>query len=280
MLVELAIGDAYGAGFEYAAESFVTLHNAGARYVPHPRHTLEPGQYTDDTQMSIAVAEALLSDEPFSRELLARHFVGAFKRDPRPGYARGFQQLLESVADGEDLLARLVPRSDKSGAAMRAVPIGILPDTAEVKEKAALQARITHDTRDGVDAAVAVALASHFCVYALGSLDELGQFVASHLGDHWAAPYGGPVGPKGWMSARAAITAVARATSLRALLQDCVAFTGDVDTVAAIALGCAASSPAVERDLPQALVDGLESGPYGRGFLGALDRRLFSLAER
>jgi hypothetical protein len=46
MLLELAIGDAYGAGFEYANEMIVD--NNLSRYVPHPRHRPILGSYTDD----------------------------------------------------------------------------------------------------------------------------------------------------------------------------------------------------------------------------------------
>lgn len=38
MLLELAIGDAYGAGFEYADE-MIALNDL-SRYVKHPRHRL------------------------------------------------------------------------------------------------------------------------------------------------------------------------------------------------------------------------------------------------
>src|SRR5437764_14049243 len=83
MLVELAIGDAYGAGFEYAADSIVREKNNLSAYVQHPRHDIRPGCYTDDTQMSVAVAEAIVSDEPWTPATLAQRFVTAFKRDPR-----------------------------------------------------------------------------------------------------------------------------------------------------------------------------------------------------
>ncbi|WDD31005.1 hypothetical protein PQG02_19970 [Nostoc sp. UHCC 0926] len=45
MLLELAIADAYGAGFEYADEMIV--NNDLSRYVEHPRFRLIPGTYTD-----------------------------------------------------------------------------------------------------------------------------------------------------------------------------------------------------------------------------------------
>jgi hypothetical protein len=88
MLLELAIGDAYGAGLEYADE-LVSQYNNLAGYMQHPRHGTAPGQYTDDTQMSIAVAEAIVSGEPWTPKLLADALVRAFRRDPRDGNARG-----------------------------------------------------------------------------------------------------------------------------------------------------------------------------------------------
>ncbi len=61
MMIELAIGDAYGAGFEYAPDTFIREKNDLSAYVQPPRHTIKPGCYTDDTQMAIAVAEAMLT---------------------------------------------------------------------------------------------------------------------------------------------------------------------------------------------------------------------------
>ena len=54
-----AYADAYGAGFEYAEEMIV--NNDLSRYVEHPRFRLIPGSYTDDTQMSIAIAEVIVA---------------------------------------------------------------------------------------------------------------------------------------------------------------------------------------------------------------------------
>ena len=90
MLVELAVGDAYGAGLEYAPPEFVAEHNTLAGYVQNPRHPeLVPGRYTDDTQMTLAVAEALLAvelhGEAWTPALLADRFVDAYRRDPHPG---------------------------------------------------------------------------------------------------------------------------------------------------------------------------------------------------
>lgn len=274
MLIELAIGDAYGAAFEYVKPEHTRTFHTLAGYARHPRHGLVPGSYTDDTQMSIAVAEVLLDDPSWNRQAFADRFVRAFQRDPREGYARGFQKFLEGIADGAAFLREIRPDSDKSGAAMRACPIGLLESVGRVVEVATLQARLTHDTRDGVDAAVAAALAAHFFAHRLGQPEELGAFLVENVRGAWDAEWVGEVGPKGWMSVRAAVTAIRRNRSLTALLRACVDFGGDVDTVAAIALGAASMSEDYARDLPQALVDGLENGPFGRDFLRSLDRRL------
>ncbi len=277
MLIELAIGDAYGAGFEYAPEDFIRRHNRATHFVQHPRHSIRPGRYTDDTQMSLAIAEALVSGDRWTPAMLAGRFVAAFRRDPREGYARGFHAFLSETEDGEEFLAQIRPDSDKSGAAMRAAPIGVLPTIGQVVDRAQVQARLTHDTPDGTNAAIAAALMSHYFLYDLGPKAELGAFLASRVPGAWAAPWSGKVGPKGWMSVRAAITAVTRNDSLEGLLIDCVGFTGDVDTVATIALAAASCSRDYAPDLPENLLAMLEDGPYGRPYLAELDARLLAL---
>ncbi len=280
MLLELAIGDAYGAGFEYATEN-VARFNDLSGYQKHPRHATLAGFYTDDTQMSLAVAEAIVSHKPWTRELLADAFVQAFRRDPREGYAGRFYEFLQGVETGEQFLRDIHPYSDKSGAAMRACPVGIFPTANEVIEKGTLQARLTHDTPDGIAAANAAALMTHFFLYRLGSKSELGKFLDSYVPDYlWSEAWQGKVKSKGWMSVRAAVTAVTRNESLSALLKDCIAFTGDVDTVATIALGAASCSEEYAQDLPAVLVNGLENGAYGRHYLIQLDEALLSPASR
>ncbi|WP_156398027.1 hypothetical protein [Duganella sp. Root336D2] len=61
---------------------------------------------------------------------------------------------------------------------------------------------------------------------------------------------------------------------MSALLRDCVNFGGDVDSVAAIAMGLASLSREYVSDIPQVLVDELEDGAYGRSFLRSLDEAL------
>lgn len=277
MLLELAIGDAYGAGFEYADADVVHRHNDATHYLPHPHHRgIRPGMYTDDTQMSLAIAEALMSVERWTPANLAERFVQAFRRDPREGYSSGLYGLLQTVIDGNDFLAHIQPDSDKSGAAMRASPLGILPTLGQVLDCCRVQAALTHDTPDGIAAAQAAALMSHFFLYRLGRKEHLGEFLEGHVPGQWSAPWVGKVGSKGWMSVRAAVTALRQHSRLSDLLCACVAFTGDVDTVATIALAVASCADEYTQDLPESLVRTLENGPYGRDYLIALDRQLMA----
>lgn len=288
-LLCVAIGDAYALPFEYRKNpySWAPL-NDGAHY---ERHTVYPetcplGSFSDDTQLSIAMAEAMLSSpvtpitplgDLISWKRFDDCFIQAFQRNPNAGYSKGMKAGFEK-AIGEDRSIGSVcnehGKTNKSGAAMRATPLGLLPHRKDVERYARLQGLITHH-EDALEAAEAAALATHYMYYRLGPRALMGDFVATKTGNSlWRQPWQGPVGSPGMESTHAALTAVMQATSLRNLLIRSVAFTGDVDTVAAIAMGAGWGYPDLEDDLPQALWDGLENGPYGRDWIVTLDARL------
>jgi ADP-ribosylglycohydrolase len=276
VLVELAIGDAYGAGFEYADRAFVARHNTLQNYVQHPTHSgILPGAYTDDTQMTLAIAELMISPAEWSPANLADGFVRAFHRDPREGYAGRFYQFLQEVHTGTEFLGKIKPDSDKSGAAMRAAPIGLAPTPADVMRLSAIQARVTHNTPDGVASAQAAALAVHYCHFNVGPLSKVAEWVDTQIPTGgWSRQWRGKVGSKGRMSVTAALTALSGNTSMSKLLQACIAFTGDVDTVATIALAAASRSTEYTQDLPSVLLTNLEDGEFGHSYLKALNARL------
>jgi ADP-ribosyl-[dinitrogen reductase] hydrolase len=279
MLIEIAIADAYGAGFEYA-DPTPDRPNSGAAYVPHPRHhRIKPGMFTDDTQTSCAIAECLLAGTTRPVDFAAG-IVRAFKRDPRDGYAGGFRRFLDEVADGPDFLARIRPHSTKSGAAMRAGPIGLLGSVDEVLATAARQARITHDTRGGIGAAQGAALMVFHQVRGLGPIADLPAFLATHVpGIDWKRPHRVRAAYKGEQIARAALAALLDSRSLQEILLCSVARGGDTDTVAAIAMAAASVSAEMQRDLPLTLIETLENGPYGCDYLAMLDQRLSATFE-
>ena len=146
---------------------------------------------------------------------------------------------------------------------MCSCPIGVLPHVADILAVAERQARITHDIDGGVRSSQAVALTTHYFLYHFGDRADLPAFLEAHLGGEWSTPHRGKVGPDGLVAARAAITALTAETCMSELLRHYIDFGGDVDIVAAVALGAASCFPDYTQDLPAALHDGLERGPWG-----------------
>jgi poly(ADP-ribose) glycohydrolase ARH3 len=155
-LLGLAVGDAVGAPFEGLPADFVFWH-AGPVGDLLARPFDGPLRYTDDTQMMIGVAEALLADGEVRPDTLARRFADNY--DPERGYGRGARQILEAIAAGGDwdrLADEVFPGgSFGNGAAMRVAPVGLVfaHDLNRVAEQAAASARPTHRHPLGVEGA-------------------------------------------------------------------------------------------------------------------------------
>lgn len=272
-MVKAAIGDAYGAGFEYDPITRDRPNNL-SRYVKHSRHDIGDGRYTDDTEMSTAVAEAMI-EGGLTRESLANWFVAAFHREQRKGYAGGFYDFLLSIKTGPDFLRDVHPDSEKSGAAMRGWVCGLYGTPERVMEMAELQAMLTHNTPKGIKSAQAAALLTHFFAYHHGrKRRDLMDFLNDYVPGQWARPKRSKVGEKGMDSVHAAIQAIMMHDRTSLILKQCIAFSGDVDTVATIAMGAAAFATEIKQDLPQNLFDELEDGQWGKPYLLDLDNRL------
>lgn len=277
MLVELAIADAYGAGFEMSDRDFVESKN-NLHYIRHHQYpsVVPTGHYTDDTQMTLAIAEALVEDDPFTPLSIAQRFVDCFHRDERRGYAGGFFKFLLDTKDGQTFLENIRPDSERSGAAMRASPLGLLPDRRQIRRLNDIQAALTHDTPAGRTSSYCAALMVHYFRYDMGPKEDLPGWLADQcqvpqLKALWNQPR---VRSLGWHCVQAAYSALVLENNLADVLKRCVAYTGDVDTVATIAVAAGVWSKDIENNLPQHLYDQLENGKYGRDYLAELDRKL------
>lgn len=278
MLVEIAIADAYGSGFEFSSSDKVQKYNNLENYMPHDLYHMS-AKYTDDAQMSIAIAELLISGAEWSNINIASQFVQCFKRDPRRGYSKGFYELLSDVKDGAELLARLKNTSDRNGSAMRSVPLGVLKNKQELLYKATTQAMITHNTKVGIDASCAVALAAHFGLHHQGQLVELQAFLASESLSGWDYQWHGEVSVNAFDTVSAAFTALISCRSLDELLFQCINFGGDTDSVASIAVGLATCFREYDKSLAPQLVERLDEPVYGIRYLRELDQKLQDLGS-
>lgn len=279
MLLHGAIGDAYGAGFEFAPMEKIRQYNTLSRYEQHPVFPEIQGKYTDDTQMSIAIAELLVGKVEWTPKNIADKFVECFKRDPRRGYAKRFYQFLTEIKDGAELLQKIHPKSERNGAAMRAYPLGILKDELEIKTKCRMQAGITHQTEKAMKAAEAIALTTHFFIYKKGEKNDLLTYLSDIQEHKWKADWDGEVGVDGIQTVEAVLTVLQQEITLANMLKRSVNFGGDVDTVASLTLAIGSQMPSVEDDLPEFLYDDLENGKYGGGYIRKLDELLDKMSK-
>lgn len=158
-LVGVAVGDALGAAFE-------------GHPGPVPRALVDdhldsvlPARFTDDTAMTIAVAESLLYADGLETDHLAHTFVAHHAREPHRGYGAGTASLLQAIGGGADWHTAAPAQfggtgSFGNGAAMRAAPFGLwAADPGEAAALARRGATVTHAHALATDGAAALAMA-------------------------------------------------------------------------------------------------------------------------
>jgi poly(ADP-ribose) glycohydrolase ARH3 len=135
--------------------------------------------YTDDTQMTLGVAQTLIAHGEIVEAALCQSFVANYM--PSRGYGRGTRAVIEAMEDGRDYRAvatRYFPGgSNGNGAAMRVAPVGLFfHDSAErLRDEAHKSATPTHLHPLGIEGAQLLAMAIGICTSASdrGHLDKL-----------------------------------------------------------------------------------------------------------
>lgn len=270
MLVFNAIGDAYGAAFEFVEEKDWPHENDAADYYQHPVISLGGGKYTDDTQMSLAVLELLLGTSDRGLKNLTKgdfivEFYNAYKRDPRAGYSSGLTKLFEESKTVGEFSERLGGNSTRSGAVMRSAVVGMLPDVEDVMRISAIQCSATHDHPISIQQSQIVSLATHYLIHNGRRRENVYSYISDKLN------IGYPIDRNKWEWAsmeavdctRNAFIAWEKARNASDVLKRSVEKGGDTDTVATIAMGLAWADKSIANDLPMELINNLESGVYG-----------------
>jgi ADP-ribosylglycohydrolase len=188
-----------------------------------------PGSvFTDDTVLSVATADAILSGREY-RELYRAYG----RRHPAAGYGGSFREWMWRDDDAPY-------GSWGNGSAMRVSPIGWAARSAgEALAEAARSSRATHDHPDAVAAAQAVALGVFLARQGAGRdalRDELSARFGYDLGrrlDDVRPAYSFDVSAKG--SVPEAIIAFLESDGVEHAVRLAVSLGGDADTQAAIA---------------------------------------------
>jgi ADP-ribosylglycohydrolase len=158
-LLGLSVGDAFGQQIFGIGVREWCLEN---KQPPPP-----PWEYTDDTEMAIAICDVLERCGFVDQDALAQEFAKRYDLNPWRGYGEGAINLLKDIFEGGDwrsLSQGLFGGvgSLGNGGAMRAPPLGawFAEDDDAVVEQARRSAQVTHAHPEGIDGAIAVAVAA------------------------------------------------------------------------------------------------------------------------
>lgn len=295
-LLGQAIGDGLGAPYEGLFDDMIYRMGPPDVLVRNPPE--EVLRYTDDTQMAIGIAEALIERGEIDEEVLCAAFAANY--DPSRCYGTGARRILEAIRAGDDwrpLSRSIFPGGSLgNGAAMRAAPIGLLfcDDLDLVAEQAELSALPTHTHPIGIDGArliaVAVALAArgatfdrkaYFAALARYAKTEEFQWQLSTVRRLRKTDSLGTFG-NSLEAHRSVTTAIA---IFAAAPDDYLAVVGraigqgnDTDTLAAMA-GAISGARLGIQGIPAHLIAKLEDGHKGRRYLEGLASALHDLHQ-
>jgi len=160
-ILGLAVGDALGMPVEgLLIENIRQLYGEVRDFLPSPYGDLNAGEWTDDTEQMVVLAESILETVYFDpenfAERLKRWFLETNSRRIGPSSTKAISNLMRGVH-----WTRAGVFSDTCGAAMRVAPIGLVYHFSLnlVERYAEISARVTHTGTAAIGGAVAVAVA-------------------------------------------------------------------------------------------------------------------------
>ncbi len=305
-LVGTMVGDALGMPLEGAPRTRIQRRHGEIRDMLDAR--LGRGTFTDDTQMTMALAEALLDGAGrLDADRTAARFAERY--EPGRGYGGNTHRILSAIRAGEpwrNVVERykLPGGSFANGAAMRVAPVALAfyGDEPAVLEAAAEQAAVTgHSHPVGRGAAMVQAAAVHDALRcgaegepleAAPWLRRWGEETPAELGEalRWVADHldADPstvasvvgAGSAAEASVPAALWAFfSRHRSAEEAVVRAVGLGGDADTIGAMAGALAGAFHGVGA-FPARWTETLEDGEDGRGRLVDLADRLCELRTR
>lgn len=184
VLLGTAVGDALGVPFETKLVNFEPLIAwDGKTYLGSEHHKLLPGQYSDDTQMSLMVAESLIDNHGFNPDDLSARYVDWMVSGRWRGHGKTTMFALQNLVDGKHWSESGIAGSLGNGTAMRAAPFGVYfrNDIQSLVNIVKIDSSITHASDDAEAGALAIALTAAFAVNK--DLDNLLDRLVEYLPD-------------------------------------------------------------------------------------------------
>ena len=247
-LYGVAVGDALGAPLEFmTAEEILAKYGAPVReMVGGGWLSVVPGEVTDDTQMTLAVAEGIVENPEMPIPTIGKRFIAWHDSRPKDiGHTcrmaiQTAKMLIASDVDeaeawrraGEEVAAQSNGQNAGNGALMRMVYPALYYSKDEAREKAVAIGAMTHrnDSSDKYCSLYVDLIAD-----ALDNPNSSMQTVRQLAADMKELP------PTGWVvgSFACAVKAIAQTESFENAIVQAVNLGGDADTIGAIAGGLA-----------------------------------------
>ena len=162
-----AIGDALGMPFEKRLINDPLLMNwDGKTFLASEYHKLNPGQFTDDSQMQQMVAESLIENHGFNPDDLAVRYVDWMVSGRARGWGKTTLMAIQNLLNGKHWSESGIAGSEGNGTAMRAAPFGVYfrNDIHSLVEIVKIDSAITHASPDAEAGAIAIAVAAAYAV--------------------------------------------------------------------------------------------------------------------
>lgn len=184
VLLGTAVADALGVPFEKKLVNFPGLVEwDGKTFLGSEHHKLKPGQYSDDTQMSLMVAESLVTKHGFDPDDLAARYTDWLISGRARGYGKTTLMAIQNLHSGKHWSESGIAGSTGNGTAMRAAPFGVYfrNDLYSLVNICKIDSSITHASEEAEAGSIAIALAAFYAVN--GDLDNLLEKIWQHLPD-------------------------------------------------------------------------------------------------
>lgn len=120
-----AVGDALGAPVEFmTAREIARQHGTLKEMVGGGKHSLECGEYTDDTSMMLCIAESLIAKKYYCPDDIAKRFVIWYRSNPKD-IGHTTREALNRLDNGMLFFASGVQGKPTNGSIMRCAPLSL-----------------------------------------------------------------------------------------------------------------------------------------------------------
>lgn len=191
MLLGIAVGDAFGAGVEFQDRDLIRavvgfskfINLRGQIKIEESRKEIftlnyHSWDYTDDTEMTVGLMKALISEEQFSEELLLKMWTSEYENGiAAKGYGRNGHGSMQWYFSGEKTIEEIRSfqkerKNPGNAPAMRSVPIGLLPEEM-INDFASLNTNATHPNEIAILSSQCIAHAANFLIIKNGNPREI-----------------------------------------------------------------------------------------------------------